>query len=178
MAWIGGSPPGSSVRDTVLGPCCLKTRGRAWSGSSLPEPVCWMSLGVPGGHPGPLGSAGTHVHSGPRFLGTCCQSLELGKPLGAFRGKAGEAGSRGMRMLLGQLEGQVWCIGPGFLQGHRRWPWSGSTVIECPLRPHLTQGIPELQAGVRDYAPSFPTFSVFLFFTQMAESLPWNTWLL
>lgn len=132
-----------------------------------------MSLGVPGSDPGPLGLAGTHVPLGPRFLGSCCQSLELGKPLGALSQKGAEgAGNRGMRMLLGQLEGQVWCIGPGFLQGHRRWPWSGSTVIECRLRPHLAQGVPELHAGARDYAPSFPAFSVFLFFTQMAESLP------
>ena len=115
------------------------------------------SLGVRGGHLGPLGSAGTHVHSGPRFLGTCLQSLELGKPPGTLSQKGAEgAGSRGMRMLLGQLEGQVRCAGPGFLQGHRGWPWSGSTVIECPLRPPLTQG----GQGYREGRGTVPPFQL------------------
>lgn len=132
----------------------LRHGGRAWNGSSLPEPVCWMSLGVRGGSP--LRSAGTHMRSGPGFLGTCCQSLELGRPPGALSQKGAEgAGSRGMRMLLGQLEGQVRCAGPGFLQGHRGWPQSGSTVIECLLRPPLAQGGQGYREGRGTVPPPF-----------------------
>ena len=71
--------------------------------------------------------------------------------------------------------------------GTVRWAWIpagpqrlalvGVHSDRVPTSPSSHARWPGLQGGARDCA-SFPTFSVYLFFTQMAESLPWNPWLL
>lgn len=132
--------------------------------------------GGPRGSPGASGVGGQPRVFRARVLWNPPPEPGVGEPPGALSQKGAEgAGSRGRKMLLGPLEGKVRCVGPGFLQ---RLTSVGVHSGRVPASPSSRAGWRGLQGGVRDCAPSFPTFSVLLVFTQIAESPPWNHWLL
>lgn len=135
-------------------------------------------LDVAGGSRGSPGASGVGRH--PRALRAQVLGNLLPEPGVGEAAWGLEGESRGSRE-----QGNEDASGATGGTGMVHWAWvpAGPQTlalvrVHSDRVPTSPSSHPELQAGVRDYAPSFPTFSVFLFFTQMAESLPWNPWLL